>query len=210
MADGDFVRPGDCLHKKCQILKGKVMAGVEAKAKFARGLRGFQISGYCGLRPGFVFFGISRGVEFNPVGPAGLCAFSHFGNRVDEDAYAYPFFLETGYHIGQEVLVPYGVPAGVGGDGVVGVRYQGYLVWNHFQDKVRERGDRVALDVEFGGDEGADFPYIGISDVPFVGPRVNGYALGAEAFAAYGGLCNVGDVPATGVAYSGDFIDIYA
>ena len=87
---------------------------------------------------------------------------------------------------------------------------QGYLVRNHFQHQVHETADGgVSLDVEFRTDERADFPDIGIADVPLVGSGVDGDSLGAEGLAVDGRLGDVGHISAAGVTDGGYFVDIY-
>ena len=110
----------------------------------------------------------------------------------------------------QEVLVLQRVPAGVGGDGVVGVGDQGHLVGDDFVHEVHEGRDRIAFDIEFGRDQGADDPHVAVADVALVGARMDGDAFRPETLAVKGRFGYVGQVAAARIAQGRYLIDIYA
>ena len=92
----------------------------------------------------------------------------------------------------------------------MGVGDQGHLVGDDLVHQVHEGRDRVAFDVEFGRDEGADDPHVAVADVALVGTGMDGDAFRAEALAVEGGFRHVGHVAAAGVAQGGYLVDIYA
>ena len=162
------------------------------------------------LRAGGIFQGIVGGVKFHPVGTACGGSQGHFRLRVDEDGGPDAGLMETGADCRQEVLVPEGVPSRVGGDGVRGVRHEGDLVRPHFEDEIDEGGNRISFDVEFRMEQRADFPYVGVADVPLVRSGMNRNAFCTETFDVEGRFRNIRQIPAAGIADGGYFIDINA
>ena len=79
-----------------------------------------------------------------------------------------------------------------------------------FRHKVYERWYRIAFDVEFGGDQRSDLPYVCISDVPFVRSRMHGYAFRSESLAFDSGLGNIRHVAASRIPYCCDLVDVDA
>ena len=109
---------------------------------------------------------------------------------------------------GELVKMFFYVPSGIRGEHIRCVWYEGDLCWFDGEDKVDERLDGVALNVQFGFDDGFERVDIVVSDVSLVGSGVYGDALSPEGFAVFGYLQYVGDVAASGVAKSSCFVDV--
>ena len=78
-----------------------------------------------------------------------------------------------------------------------------------FADHVYELRFGVSLDVQFGSYAFLECIHIATADVPFVGARMDGYALCAEPLAIDGELPDIGYVSSTRVAQRGNLIDVY-
>ena len=119
--------------------------------------------------------------------------------------------MEEPAHFAQEGAVTDGVPSGIGGDGIAGIRYQGHLVGNDLQHELAERlRAGVAFYVEFSLEQRTDSPYVAVADVPFIGPGMDGDALGSELFAVQGGGGHVRHICAARIAQRGYLVDVYA
>jgi hypothetical protein len=90
------------------------------------------------------------------------------------------------------------------------VRYKRYLVGLYLQYQVNELLlPAVALNIEFIADGLPDRIYIGVTDMPFIRPGMNRYAVGAETPGINGRLDHVGIIAAAAVTEGGDLIDVY-
>jgi hypothetical protein len=69
---------------------------------------------------------------------------------------------------------------------------------------------RIALNIEFCGEQRLQQLHIAVSDMALVGPGVDGNALGPELLTIDRHLLHIGDISAPGIAESGNLIDIYA
>ena len=135
------------------------------------------------------------------MGSAGGGAAGHGGIRVYKYRGTDALGLEGAAQLCEQFLIFHGVPAGVGGEGVVTVRHQGHLVRHHFQHQVYKTGyGGIAFNIEFRLQEGTDGPYVGIADVALVGPGMYGYALGPEGLAIEGSLGYIRHVSTPGIA----------
>lgn len=217
VADADLVDPGDLLAEVGEVLQAEVVAGVEAEAALARRLGGDDEGAYGLFATGGVAAGVALGVEFDAVGARPGSQFDHHRVGIDEDADAYAVLFEFFDHVGEVALVLGGVPSGVAGEDAVGVGHEGDLSRVDFLDEVDETVGAafrhplgIALDVVFHPYQRLDCQRVGIADVAFVGTRVDGDALRAEALAVDGEFEHVGCVATAGVADGGHFVDIDA
>ena len=217
VADADLVEPGNLLAEVGEVLQAEVVAGVEAEAALARGLGGDDEGAYGRLATGGVAAGVALGVEFDAVGARPGGQFDHHRVGVDEDADAYAVLFELFDHVGEVALVLGGVPSGVGGEDAVGVGHEGDLRRADFLDEVDETvgaafgyAFRITFDIVLHAYQRLDGQRVGVADVAFVGTRVDGDALRAEALAVDGEFEHVGCVATAGVADGGHFVDIDA
>ena len=210
MADRHLVGAGNPADEVAQVLQREVVPGVEPESLPAGLLGGGQVGGdrRCGIRG--VLPGVGLGVELHAVGAAGLRSGDHFGHGIDEDRDADAPFAEAGGDAGEKFAVRHGVPPGVGGDGVGCVGHERDLCGPHLQHQRDEVRNRIALNVEFGGQHPCEVPHVVVADVARVGPRVDRDAVRAEAFDVRGRADHVGEIAAARVAHHGDLIDVYA
>jgi hypothetical protein len=89
------------------------------------------------------------------------------------------------------------------------IRDEGHLLGFYFEYEIYELIlGAIPFNVEFRNNDLADLPHIIVTDVSFIGTRMNRYAIGPKALHIYGRLHNVGVVAATGIPERGYLIDI--
>ena len=208
MSYRDLVCPWNRPDVEFQVLEVEVVACIQPQTDLLCLPGCGKVRRDCLLRPQWILFGISGGVQLDPVGTAGRGTLDHGGIGIDEYGGADALRSELLAHVGEKVPVRERVPAGVGSDGIVGVRHQGDLVRNHFAHEVDKTWNRISLYVEFGLYSRPDFPDIGISYVPFVRPGMDCDALGSEILAVSRRLFDVWHVPAAGIPYGRNLVDV--
>ena len=186
------------------------MAGVQPQPLPASLFGGGQIGGDGPLRVVGIFARIGFGVEFHPVGAAGLRPGDHLGHGVHENRDPDALRVEARRHVGQERAVGQSVPPGVRGDGIVGVGNQRHLRRDHLQHQVDETRDGVALDVQLGRERPFEIAHVVVTDMPRIGTRMDRDALGAETLDVQRGADHVGQIAAPRIAHHGDLIDVNA
>ena len=102
-----------------------------------------------------------------------------------------------------------GIPAGVGGNGILGIGNQGHLIGLNLCNQIDEFWDGIAFDIEFGGQYSRQGQGVIVADVALIRPGMNGNALSTEALQVCRNFEQVGYICPTGISQCGDFIDVY-
>ena len=186
------------------------MARVQPQAHLRSGQGRFPEGGNRGFRVPAIVMGILFGVQFHPVRTRIAGSPDHFGIRVHKNGRPDTGTAEGFDHPLKEIPVGDGVPAGIGGNGVRGVRHQGHLVGPNFQYQIDKRRDGIALHVQFRGDHRLQVAGILITDMALVRARVDGDSLSPEDLDVPYGLHQVRQFSAAGIPQGGNFIHIYA
>ena len=193
-----------------EVLQAQVVACVEAESYGAGFPGGIQEGRYRFLAVGRIAGCIRLCVKLHAVGAALLRPVYHRRVGVNEDRRAYARLAEAAHHVGEQRAVGPRVPAVVRRYLVLRVGNERHLRRLHLQYEAREAVYRVALNVELSPDERPQCPHVGVAYVAFVGPRVHGYALGAEQLAVLCHAEHVGVVAAPGVADGRHLVDVNA
>ncbi len=210
MAYRHLVGPRNPLHEIVQILQRQVVPGIEPQPLPPRFFGSRDIRRNRPLRVGRILTGIGFGIEFHPVGTAGLCPGDHGRVGVDKERNPNTLLMETGRHSGQKFPVGHRIPPGIGSYRVGSVRYERHLRRNDLRHQRDELRRRIALDVELGPKHPSERPHVVVADMPGIGPRMDRNPVGAEPLDAGCGEHHVGQVAAPRIADNGNLIDIYA
>lgn len=209
MADGHFFQTLHHAGKVAQVIEVEVVAGVDAESAAGGRLCCRYIVGNGSLAVGVVVLRVAFGVELYAVGTCVSGSFYDADNRIGEDGHSDARLAEHLRHIAQVTLLPYGIPAVIGGKLSRVVGYQSDLRGLHFQHQLHKLvllG--VALNIELGGDDAGDLAHIAVADVAFVGAGMHGDAIGAKPLTIYGCLQHTWATAPAAVAQCGYLIDI--
>ena len=110
----------------------------------------------------------------------------------------------------EKIPVFYGIPACVGGDGILSIRNEGYLLRFYLEDKVDEFLDRISLDIEFFMDHRSKIAYILIPNMSLVRPWMHGNPLPAEGLDVPRYLHDIGYITSPAVPKGGYLVDVNA
>ena len=101
------------------------------------------------------------------------------------------------------------IPAGIRRDGVRGIGDERHLRGTHLLHQRDKAVDRIAFDVELGGEHLFERPHVVVADVAGVGTRMHRNAVGTEAFDVERRTHHVGPVAAARIAHYGNLIDVH-
>jgi hypothetical protein len=104
-----------------------------------------------------------------------------------------------------------GVPPLVAGKGIFSIGHQGNLCGFYGQHKVYKLlRARVAFNIQFRGHHIFQLLRVGIAYMPFIGPGVYRYAIGAKFFAINGCFYHIGHIAAPCIAQGGKLVYVHA
>ena len=116
--------------------------------------------------------------------------------------------LQRSIILEKEVEVCPRVPPGIRGDDILGIGHQRHLVGLHLEYQVEKFFGGISLDIELGADGRPQLVHVGIANVPLVGARVHGDALGSKGFAIERDFQYIRNIAASCVAQGSYFVDI--
>ena len=101
------------------------------------------------------------------------------------------------------------IPAGIRRDGIRGIGDERHLRGTHLLHQRDKAVDRIAFDIELGGEHPFERPHVVVADVAGVGTRMHRNAVGTEAFDVERRTHHVGPVAAARIAHYGNLIDVH-
>lgn len=208
--DRNLVEVRKGLPEKLQVIEIKIMARVKSQAKAFCNGGSHDIGCDCFLTILMVVRGIGFRVEFNPVSARRGCTLHPLLRRIYKQGNPHAKRLDFLDNSLEQVCLPYRVPSRVGSKHARGVGNECSLGWPYFIDELQESIIRITFNIEFSAYHLGKFPYIVITDMPFVRAGMYGDALCPKPFAVDGGFDDVWIVSTPRIPQGGNLVNIDA
>ena len=149
------------------------MSGIQAESLTARLPGRGEIGRQRGFGAGGIFAGVGLGIKLHPVGAAGLRPATIAGSGSTKPRTRMPFSWNRAVTSVRNPRLASVSPTGIRRNGVMGVGHEGHLRRHHLQHQIDEARNRIALDIEFGGEDPFQVPHVVVADVAGVGTRMD-------------------------------------